>query len=106
MTDGWDVELAIITRDDVVSMWMRIRSFDSEESAEAWRQTRAYPRQYRVRDMRRFGVWCIDEACFYDPTPRDWNSAQTEAAMLCNTNRFHRFEAQALPSSPLQAGQR
>ena len=58
----------------------------------------------RGEDARVYGVWCLDEACFYDPTPRDWNDAQTEAAHLCNTNTWHQFEARKLsPEEPTPA---
>ena len=46
----------------------------------------------------KYGVWCIDDGCFYDPTPRDWNEAVDETAMNCRTNTSHRFEVRELPN--------
>jgi hypothetical protein len=46
---------------------------------------------------RRWGVWCLDANCFYDPTPRDWDNAVTETAALCQTMVQHQFEVRELP---------
>jgi hypothetical protein len=48
----------------------------------------------------KYGVWCIDEGCFYDPTPRGWNDAVDATALNCRTNTSHRFEVRELPTPP------
>jgi hypothetical protein len=47
----------------------------------------------------KYGVWCVDEGCFYDPTPRDWDDAVTETAKTCNTHVHHQFEVRPLEAA-------